>query len=64
MIGWRAAGFNYAQYSQLCARALRSVLKESHAANVARREATTLRVSTWENGVASPPKYVVKPAAK
>ncbi|KJE90595.1 hypothetical protein CAOG_01889 [Capsaspora owczarzaki ATCC 30864] len=55
---WRAAGLNYLEYSNLAARYLRRALKEAPQAKALKREEHNLRVSLYENGKATPAKFL------
>ncbi|GFN84018.1 oral-facial-digital syndrome 1 protein [Plakobranchus ocellatus] len=47
---WRQVGLNYVNYSSICARVVRQVLKEPHKAAAASRDQSLMKSSSWENG--------------
>ncbi len=62
MTYWREAGFTYLKYSNIAAKALRSVLKAEPKALAMKREEVLLRSAVWKEGKPGENKYVVKPA--
>ncbi|RKP15276.1 mitochondrial ATP synthase epsilon chain-domain-containing protein [Piptocephalis cylindrospora] len=49
---WKTAKITYLQYSQICARAVRSALKEEGRAAAQQRNSQILKVAKWHNGKA------------
>ncbi|KAI9227430.1 MAG: mitochondrial ATP synthase epsilon chain-domain-containing protein [Piptocephalis tieghemiana] len=47
---WKSAKISYLQYSQICARAVRSALKEQTRVIAQQRDAQTIKVAKWQNG--------------
>ncbi|ORY03388.1 hypothetical protein K493DRAFT_346227 [Basidiobolus meristosporus CBS 931.73] len=47
---WRAANFSYLQYSQICAKAVRSALKQEQRLVAQKREEQGLKFAKWANG--------------
>ncbi|KAJ1974291.1 hypothetical protein H4R35_003685, partial [Dimargaris xerosporica] len=50
----------YLQYTQLCAAALRNVVKADVAAAFAKRQTTPIKVAKWENGKAVETKTLLE----
>ncbi|KAG0169950.1 hypothetical protein DFQ28_001894 [Apophysomyces sp. BC1034] len=63
MSAWKAAGISYLQYANICARAVRNVLKEELRAPAQRLNQNNLKFAKWENGVQKEQKFVVPPKA-
>merc|ERR1719367_1431326 len=47
---WRQVGLNYINYSSICARALRSALKEPFKTQALGRDGSLVKTSKWEAG--------------
>ncbi|KAK9729188.1 hypothetical protein K7432_000471 [Basidiobolus ranarum] len=47
---WRAANISYLQYSQICAKAVRSALKQEERLVAQKCEEQGLKFSKWVNG--------------
>ncbi|XP_060535805.1 protein stunted isoform X2 [Cylas formicarius] len=50
MSGWRQAGLNYINYSNIAAKLLRQALKSDLRVEAQKRDATAIKVTKWENG--------------
>lgn len=50
MSGWRAAGLNYINFSQIAARVLRNALKAEHRVEAAKREDASIKFTQWKDG--------------
>lgn len=56
---WRAAGFSFVRYSNLCASVTRNALKEPLRTQAKNRDAVSLVIMPWVNGkVPQPSSYV------
>ncbi|KAI8393978.1 mitochondrial ATP synthase epsilon chain-domain-containing protein [Radiomyces spectabilis] len=60
MSAWKAAGFSYLQYANVCAKAVRNALKEDLRVLAARRDQNGIKFAKWENGVQKEQKFAVK----
>ncbi|XP_065076764.1 protein stunted-like [Ochlerotatus camptorhynchus] len=58
MSAWRAAGLNYINYSNICARLVRKALKQEHQATAIRRDESHIKFTKWING--KPEKVIVE----
>uniref|UniRef100_A0A0B6ZBX6 ATP synthase subunit epsilon, mitochondrial n=1 Tax=Arion vulgaris TaxID=1028688 RepID=A0A0B6ZBX6_9EUPU len=47
---WRQVGLNYINYSQICARVVRQVLKEPFKTSSAGRDDSVIKTARWEAG--------------
>ncbi|KAJ1649825.1 hypothetical protein IWQ61_009205 [Dispira simplex] len=47
---WKAANLSYLQYSQICAAALRKVVKEELRVVANKRQGIPVKLAKWENG--------------
>ncbi|KAJ1968510.1 hypothetical protein IWQ62_001201 [Dispira parvispora] len=47
---WKAANLSYLQYSQICAAALRNVVKEDLRAAASKRQGVPIKLAKWDNG--------------
>ncbi|KAF7721467.1 hypothetical protein EC973_004646 [Apophysomyces ossiformis] len=61
MSAWKAAGISYLQYANICARAVRNVLKEDLRGPAQRLNQNNLKFSKWEKGTQKEQKFVVPP---
>jgi len=52
MTFWRVAGLNYAQYSNIAARAVRQALKEPAKTEALKRDGSQIKITPWKDGKA------------
>ncbi|KAI8393679.1 mitochondrial ATP synthase epsilon chain-domain-containing protein [Radiomyces spectabilis] len=58
MSAWKAAGFSYLQYANICAKALRNSLKEDLRTVAAQRDRNGLKFAKWEKGQQKEQRFV------
>ncbi|KAL2912748.1 hypothetical protein HK105_207740 [Polyrhizophydium stewartii] len=58
---WRKSGFTYLKYSNITAKALRSVLKGEAKAAAVKREEIALKQAVWKDGKQGENKFVIEP---
>ncbi|KXS21301.1 hypothetical protein M427DRAFT_51536 [Gonapodya prolifera JEL478] len=61
MTYWRNAGLSYLQYANICARVLRSSVKDEFRAVMLRRQEQIVKSAKWDAGKMGENKFIIPP---